>query len=122
MTEPLFTLHITFPGRWLTLNDRLHWAEQRRHKTYWLDATLVAWYAAGRPRAMPPCVVTSELVVPTKRRRDGHNFIATLKPIIDQLVALDVWPDDNTDWVTVDDPTFTIRPGPQSVVLRAFAR
>jgi hypothetical protein len=44
--------------------------------------------------------------VTTTRGRDAHNWMPTVKAIIDGLVLVDVWPDDTGEWVTVLDPEF----------------
>lgn len=39
-------------------------------------------------------------------RRDPHNFVATVKPIIDGLVHAGLWPDDTAAYVKTDEPSF----------------
>ena len=58
-------------------------------------------------RGTPPCIVRVRIPVTSlNRRRDPHNYVATVKPIIDGLVDARIWPDDTADWVTVVDPVF----------------
>jgi hypothetical protein len=52
--------------------------------------------------------VTSEFSFTTNRNRDGHNYAATMKPIIDQLVKMGVWPDDNTKYVLDSTPILVV--------------
>lgn len=92
-----------------TRNSARTW---RATKNLWKDAT--SWAAlktfgdlgmlGPAQRAMPPCHVYISIPVVGKRRRDAHNFTPTLKPVIDSLVDIGVWPDDNADWVSAHEP------------------
>lgn len=68
----------------------------------------------------PPCVVSVALPVKDKRRRDPHNYFATVKPIVDGLVDAGLWPDDTPEWVTTVEPTLV--PGATSVVVTLTPR
>jgi hypothetical protein len=46
--------------------------------------------------------------VTDRRRRDPHNYFATVKPIIDGLVDAGLWPDDTPAWVTTTEPALRI--------------
>lgn len=99
------------PDQMITLNSRMHHMKRARIARSWRTA---AFYQAinaisrGRlQRDTPPCIVKVHIPVRSlATRRDPHNYIATVKPIIDGLVDARVWPDDTADWVTVVDPVF----------------
>lgn len=91
------------PEKLLSLNDRLHWAKKNRISQAWRDAA--GWAAlAANPHPLRRCTVRVVLPVRTAHKRDPHNYVATVKPIIDGLVDAGWWPDDNSDWVTVLEP------------------
>lgn len=125
-SEPAFVLSIAHPGMWITLNkgqNGEHWSVTRKKKDLWREYTHYAWHQQGRPRAMPPCVVRSTFVVHQNRTRDPHNFVPTLKPVIDQLVDDGVWPDDNPIWVRVPEPAFQVvkkAVSPMGLILRCY--
>ena len=97
------------PAPLLNLNGRQHWSKKAPIVAEWRRATW-AWSlqaAFGDPRPLPPSTV--KVTLPVKSlvtRRDPHNFIPTVKPIIDGLVDAKFWPDDTAEWVTVIDPEF----------------
>lgn len=126
MADELFTLSIPFPQghSWLNLNDRpRHWATHNRIKKAWQEYTHYAWLQQGRPRGMPPCAIRSTLIFNRESRRDPHNFIATLKPIIDQLVIDGVWPDDHAGWLELAEPKLVVsKTSPRGVILKAYPR
>ena len=98
---------ITFPqpDQLLNLNDRLHWAKKAGIVKTWRYA--VALHArAQAPGPKPPAVVRVTLPCRLNRKRDAHNWVATVKPCIDGLVDAGWWPDDDAAWVAVVDPTF----------------
>ena len=44
-----------------------------------------------------------------QRKRDPHNYVGTtVKPIIDQMVTMGVFPDDNANFVNVPQPVLEI--------------
>lgn len=98
------------PGKLLSLNDRSHWATQARLKKAWRGTT--AWAALQLPKSFRPAnsKILVEVVLPVKRmqRRDGHNFVATVKPIVDGLVDAGVVTDDDTTRVLTSEPTFAV--------------
>lgn len=91
------------PAKLISMNDRLHWAAKARLTASWRQA---AFYAARDAQlgSLPPSTVTVGLPVRDSRRRDPHNYFATVKPIVDGLVDAGLWPDDNSEWVTVTEP------------------
>ncbi len=110
LAEPLVITH-SAPDQLLSLNQRLHWAVHARAVREWRYwACVVALNQHGRTGpALGPSVVTVELPVRDKRRRDPHNYIATVKPIIDGLVDAGLWPDDTPEWVSVAEPRLIVR-------------
>ena len=91
------------PAKLLSMNDRLHWRVKAKLTAEWRQA---ACYAARDARVgmLRPSVVSIGLPVRDSRRRDPHNYFATVKPIVDGLVDAGLWPDDNSEWVTVTEP------------------
>jgi hypothetical protein len=106
-------LSFAAPCRLLSLNDRMHWSNRARAVKLWRNAAYYAACQLGGPsaRAMPPSTVTTTFPCRTVRRRDPHNYIATMKPIIDGLVDAGCWPDDTFEYVTVADPVLYIGNG-----------
>jgi len=98
------------PDKLLNLNDRMHWAKRAKMVRCWREA---AFFAAQQlPRAVRPVSgrVLIEVVLPVKnnRRRDAHNFVATLKPIIDGMVDARVVDDDDVTRVMTVEPMFHV--------------
>lgn len=98
------------PGRLMSLNDRDHWATRNRLTKAWRGTT--GWAALQLPKSFRPAVgkVLVEVVLPVRRmqRRDGHNFVATVKPIIDGLVDAGVVADDDTSRLVTAEPRFAV--------------
>lgn len=104
------------PAPLLSMNDRQHWAAWRWNAT----AAAVKAIPSSTRMPMQPCVVSVALPVKDKRRRDPHNYFATVKPIVDGLVDAGLWPDDTPEWVTTVEPTLV--PGATSVVVTLTPR
>jgi len=99
------------PAPLLNLNDRMHHMKKAALVRQWREAAQVAACSLGPPskRAHPPSLVRVTLPVKSlSTRRDPHNFVATVKPIIDGLVQAGVWPDDTAEWVSVLEPAFHV--------------
>lgn len=86
------------PGKPVTANDRLHWAEKRRRLLPWRHAVRLAWVLAGEPQP-GPSTVSILFPVADRRRRDPSNLMPTQKALIDELVRAGCWPDDTPEWV-----------------------
>ena len=95
------------PAGLLNLNDRLHWAARSRAAREWRTA---AFYGAKRAgvSGLGYSSVSVELPVRDRRTRDPHNFVSTVKPLVDGLVDAGVWPDDSSEWVTVAEPVLVV--------------
>ncbi len=100
------------PAELLSLNDRTHWAAKSESVAAWRRAAYYAACAdwpvgeAARTEILEAGVweVKVVLPVPDRRRRDPHNFVATVKPVVDGLVDAGLWPDDTPEYVTVPEP------------------
>ena len=78
----------------LNLNDRNHWskaASKRRTIRQLAEQTARFSHAPSLERAR----LVVEIAFPDRRRRDPHNYMATVKPIVDGLVDAGVLPDDD---------------------------
>ena len=97
------------PAKLMSLNDRMHWRAKAQATKLWRET---AWGHALEqippPRQHGPSVVTVDLPVTSARRRDNSNLIATVKPIVDGLTDAGCWPDDDSRWVLVAEPTVTV--------------
>ena len=78
----------------LNLNDRNHWSKAAsKRRTIRQLAEQTARFSRA-PRLERARLVV-EIAFPDRRRRDPHNFMATVKPIVDGLVDAGVLPDDD---------------------------
>lgn len=103
------------PAKLMSLNDRMHWRRRADATKWW--RTRAAWAAReARVRQLPRSLITVELPVRDSRRRDPHNYLPTVKAIIDGLVDAGVWPDDNPTWVAVTEPRLV----PKATVVRVL--
>lgn len=93
------------PAQLLSLNDRMHWAKRASLVAQWRKA---AWASAVGKGRLGPSLVAVELPVFGNRRRDPHNFVPTIKPIIDGLVDARLWPDDTPEWVATLEPMLVV--------------
>jgi crossover junction endodeoxyribonuclease RusA len=120
ITPDTTTIRFRPPARLLSMNDRHHWSVRARLARDWRLAAQVATrnaHSSGRFGSdqvgyfahlpMPPSVISIVLPVRDSRRRDPHNYFATVKPIVDGLVDAGLWPDDTPEWVTTTEPTLS---------------
>lgn len=93
-------------ARFISMNNANsgHWSSSYKLRSHWRHNTQLALADARFPKGLPPSEIRSMFFFSTQRRRDPHNFVATLKPIVDQLVTWGCWPDDNADYVSVAEP------------------
>ncbi len=92
------------PAKLMSLNDRMHWSKRAKLTALWREA---GWAAAleHHVRGLGPSTVMFTFPVSSmSRRRDPSNLLPTAKAAIDGLVDAGVWPDDNSEWVTVLEP------------------
>lgn len=106
------TLEFLQPADQINLNDRHHRIAEAKLKAAWREA---AYYAACAWRAGPStrrlagrAIVRVTLPVHTRSRRDPHNWIPTVKAIVDGLTDANLWPDDSEEYVEVRDPAFLV--------------
>ena len=83
MTTIAIRLH---PAEVLNANQRMHWACKARLTSNLRDWGSFAWNRAGRPH-MNRAHVTVTLGYPDRRKRDAHNLMATVKPLLDGMVS-----------------------------------
>ena len=98
------------PGKILSMNDRMHWRPKAALTASWVDAACRAGHQWARRRKWSPVPCTVQLLGPVRdrRRRDPHNYFATVKPVIDGLVLAGVWPDDTPEWVRTIEPALVL--------------
>ena len=84
MTTIVIRLH---PAEVLNANQRMHWACKARLTSNLRDWGSFAWNRAGRPH-MNRAHVTVTLGYPDRRKRDAHNLMATVKPLLDGIAAM----------------------------------
>lgn len=108
-------LHFAFeqPSLPLSLNkaNSMHWAERRRYLKEWRYALRAAyWQAVEEQDEMPvgKLTISFEFTFPRNGRRDPHNYYATIKPLIDELVLCEVVPDDTAEYVSTKEPILRI--------------
>lgn len=97
----------------LSLNRErtLFWAERNRRLHPWRDLAWAMALTSGLPRRVDntPCAITIYIPVPDHRRRDPANYYPVCKAVVDGLIRAKVWPDDTTEWVTVNEPVLQFR-------------
>lgn len=104
-----FELPISKP---LSLNDRSHWSKRASDVSDLREAT--GWLAhEAKIERCQKIKVTLIYEPRDKRRRDKDNLVATLKPVVDGLVDVDVIPDDTPEHVEYDMPLIDAPSGKQ---------
>ena len=91
---------ILIKGRFPTLNDyrNFNWREHSNHKTVW-EREIALELRNQKIRSIPhPCILT--VVQRTKRKRDNENCVVAAKYFQDTIVAMELIPDDNPDFIT----------------------
>ena len=83
MTTIAIRLH---PAEVLNANQRPHWARKARLTASLRARATIAWRQAGSPQ-MSRAHVTVTLGYPDRRKRDAHNLMATVKPLLDGMVS-----------------------------------
>ena len=100
------TLTLTIPtSEWLSSNQRLHWAQKaRRTRSIRTRAFMLGLAAirAGHVTAHTRKTHVHVLVAyPTARKADPPNSYPSVKAAIDGLVDAGIFPDDNSDHVSL---------------------
>src|SRR5689334_17174784 len=89
---------------WLTMNDRLHWRNVDRRKSEWRELTRRAAEEAGLPMGIATMArLEAHLRFRRRVRRDPINWHPTVKPCLDELVALGFLPDDSPAYLHCQD-------------------
>ena len=100
------------PDKALTLNGREHWAVKGSRVKTWRATTFInARQQLIEPYDLGPSLVKVSFRFRQNRRRDPHNYFATVKPIIDGLVDAGLWPDDTPDHVATLEPELLVVKG-----------
>lgn len=111
-SDQLIEVVFTQPADQINLNDRLHWRPRNDLTQAWRNASYIAGLRTasvhGRP-AWGKTVVDVRLPVRTNHKRDPHNWTPTVKAIVDGLTDARFWPDDNSDYVRTNEPTFGLQ-------------
>jgi hypothetical protein len=100
------------PSTPLSLNKSysMHWSARKRHNEDWRLAMRAAYIQRMSAFEFPvaPVHIEFTFTFPKNGRRDPHNYVAQVKPLIDELVLLDLVPDDTAEWVSVAEPKLRI--------------
>jgi hypothetical protein len=75
---------------------------QTPHRRAWRDAGNVHAQQARLPR-LPSAHIVAELRFTDRRRRDPHNFMPTIKAVVDGLVDYGLLPDDSAAYLVGPD-------------------
>lgn len=94
-------------------NERGHWAKRSDVKALLRHKSELLARAARLPKGLQRAHITVHIDYPDKRRRDAHNLMPTIKPIIDGLVDAGVLVDDSDQHLIGPDlrPTGQITKG-----------
>ena len=74
------------PRETLNANQRMHWAAKARLTASLRARATIAWRQAGSPQ-MSRARLIVDLGYPDRRKRDAHNLMATVKPLLDGMVS-----------------------------------
>lgn len=95
-----WTIDLPYDKPPLSLNDRMHhMVAYRLKKQLKADGRVLAM-SAKLPRGLDRVHIVLHWQPPDRRSRDTDNMTATLKPLIDGLVAYGLVADDNSTQVT----------------------
>ena len=82
------------PSEMISLNGRAHWAAVHRQTVMLRSRGSLMVRAATRPR-FRMATLTVHVAYPDHRRRDVHNLMGTVKPLVDGMVDAGLLPDDD---------------------------
>jgi crossover junction endodeoxyribonuclease RusA len=104
MTVTEWTLEIVAPCEWINTNGRDHWRVRNQRTQLWRNAARTYARQAKLPRSRIPHIAIEALLhFRDNRRRDAHNYMPTLKAIVDGLVDHGLIRDDSTGHLTGPD-------------------
>lgn len=97
-----WTFTITAPCDWISSNQREHWAAKAERTKQWRDTARVYAIQAKLPK-LDHVHVGALLHFRDNRQRDVHNYMPTLKAIVDGLVDYGLVKDDSSKYLTGPD-------------------
>jgi hypothetical protein len=104
----VFEFTIPAPGKFISLNDRMHHMPKARLTKAWRQAARQAAETAGLPRNLARVHVAVAVIKSSNRSYDVHNLTPTAKAAIDGLIVdYGLCADDSNDYLTGPD----MRPG-----------
>lgn len=104
-----------FPADLMNMNDPLpatKWGrmERRKQARLWREAAWAAVCAKPRPKVSSKATLTVQFgTTRPNQRRDPHNFMPTVKHLIDGIVDAGVLIDDSHRELSTTEPIFTDR-------------
>ncbi|MGY0232784.1 hypothetical protein [Longispora urticae] len=110
----IFQFHVPLPERainqplWLSLNDRAHWTKNGVLKKYFRSSGYERALDAEIPR-LDRAWMVAVLSFGDRRRRDAHNYMPTVKAIVDGAIDAGVLDDD--DNTRLVGPDLRVDPG-----------
>jgi len=98
------TLTFTIPhDKWLSSNQRLHWAP-KKDRTKWIRARGFMVAIILNPKQYAgPVQITAHIGYPSNAKADPNNAAPTTKALIDGLVEAGMFIDDSHEWVLGPD-------------------
>lgn len=88
----------------LTANQKIkHWGERARLVKMIRESAFILTRASRIPRHKE-ILVTLHYQPRDRRNRDAHNLYPTVKALVDGIVDAGVVPDDNTDYLSTNEP------------------
>src|SRR6478735_3606153 len=88
--------------KWITENQRLHWASRWRQTRLWREAGQVGARNMRIPH-LDRALIICEMNFAINRRRDPANWLPTAKAIVDGLVDAGILDDDDEKHVLGPD-------------------
>jgi hypothetical protein len=84
----------------INLNDRGHWRGVHRQTVALRQRAGLTMRLLGRPRLEAATCEVAVFYPDQSRRRDVHNLMGTVKPLIDGMVSAGLLPDDADEYLT----------------------
>lgn len=98
-----FGLWIPAPGKFLSLNDRMHHHPKAKLVKAWRTAAREAAEAGNMPTGLDRVHIAIDVLKTNGRAYDVHNLMPTAKACIDGLIDAGLCADDNNDYLTGPD-------------------
>ena len=95
MTTHVLTVEVAASQIITSNNERGHWAKRSGIKRTLRHKTELLARAERLPKGLQRVHITASIDYPDRRRRDAHNLMPSIKPIIDGLVDAGVLVDDS---------------------------